>query len=55
MRCTKLGYNGSGILGSDTISASGSIGSFPAAEIPFHFPVVRPYLDAGVAWTRSPA
>ena len=47
----KLGYNGSGILGSDTISASGSNWEFPLLlKYRFHFPVVRPYLDAGVAW-----
>jgi len=47
----KLGFNGSGILGSDTISASGSNWEFPLLlKYRFHFPVVRPYLDAGVAW-----
>jgi opacity protein-like surface antigen len=47
----KLGYNGSGILGSDTISASGSNWEFPLLlKYRFHFSVVRPYLDAGVAW-----
>ena len=46
----KLGYNGSGILGSDTISASGSNWEFPLRlKSRFPFPVVRPYLDAGVA------
>ena len=47
----KLSYNGSGILGSSAISASGSNWEFPLLlKYRFHFPVVRPYLDAGVAW-----
>jgi len=48
----KLGYNGSGIVGTfTTISASGSNWEFPLLlKYRFRFPVVRPYLDAGVAW-----
>jgi len=49
----KLGFTGSGTLAGSptTISASGNNWEFPLLlKYRFHFPVVRPYLDAGVAW-----
>jgi hypothetical protein len=49
----RLSYNGSGNL-VDVFSTSKTTGSnweFPLLlKYRFHFPVVRPYLDAGVAW-----
>ncbi|MGA2742034.1 MAG: outer membrane beta-barrel protein [Bryobacteraceae bacterium] len=49
----RLSYTGSGTLAGNltTISASGSDWEFPLLlKYRFHFPVVKPYLDAGVAW-----
>jgi opacity protein-like surface antigen len=48
----RLGFAGSGTLdGFTTISATGNNWEFPLlAKYRFHFPVVKPYLDAGVAW-----
>lgn len=49
----RLHYNGSA-LGVDTFSTSSTTGNlweFPLLlKYRFHFPVVRPYVDAGVAW-----
>ena len=53
----RLGYTGTGTLGGGltTISASGSDWEFPLLlKYRFHFPVVRPYLDAGAAWDTLP-
>jgi hypothetical protein len=53
----RLSYSGSGILVGNftTISASGSNWEFPLLlKYRFHFPVVRPYLDAGAAWDTLP-
>jgi hypothetical protein len=48
----RLSYSGSGTLdGFTTINATGSNWEFPLLlKYRFHFPVVRPYVDAGVAW-----
>lgn len=50
----RLGFSGSGYGGLptfSTVSASGSNWEFPLLlKYRFHFPVVRPYVDAGVAW-----
>lgn len=53
----RLSYTGSGTLAGNftTISASGSDWEFPLLlKYRFHFPVVKPYLDAGVAWDTVP-
>jgi len=53
----KLSYTGSGTLAGNftTISATGNNWEFPLLlKYRFHFPVVRPYLDAGVAWDALP-
>jgi opacity protein-like surface antigen len=50
----RLGFSGSGYGGLPTfgtVSATGSNWEFPLLlKYRFHFPVVRPYVDAGVAW-----
>jgi hypothetical protein len=50
----RLSYTGAGTLASDifsTSTASGSNWEFPLLlKYRFHFPVVRPFVDAGVAW-----
>ncbi len=49
----RLSYSGSGTLTgiSTTINGAASNWEFPLLlKYRFHFPVVRPYLDAGVAW-----
>jgi hypothetical protein len=49
----RLNYTGSGALANvfTTSSTSGSNWEFPLlAKYRFHFPVVKPYVDAGVAW-----
>ena len=52
----RLSYSGSGnIAGFTTVDASGSDWEFPLLlKYRFHFPVVKPYLDAGVAWDTIP-
>jgi opacity protein-like surface antigen len=41
----------SGAIAFNTVSASGSNWEFPLLlKYRFHFPVVRPYVEAGVAW-----
>ena len=48
----RLEYNSSGGVGGfSTVSGSGSNWEFPLLlKYRFHFPVVKPYVDAGVAW-----
>jgi opacity protein-like surface antigen len=50
----RLSYTGAGTLANgvvETTSTGGSNWEFPLLlKYRFHFPVVRPYLDAGVAW-----
>jgi outer membrane protein W len=49
----RLSYTGSGSLAGvfSTTSATGSNWEFPLLlKYRFHFPVVKPYVDAGVAW-----
>ncbi|MGA3040125.1 MAG: hypothetical protein ABSF54_04955 [Bryobacteraceae bacterium] len=47
----RLSYTGSGGVPFSTVSASGSNWEFPLLlKYRFHLPVVRPFLDAGVAW-----
>ena len=49
----RLSYSGSGILVNSLATASGSGGNweFPLLlKYRFHFPVVRPFVDGGVAW-----
>jgi opacity protein-like surface antigen len=50
----KLSYTGAGTLADgvfETTSTSGSNWEFPLLlKYRFHFPVVKPYLEAGVAW-----
>ena len=47
----RLSYSGSGGVPFSTLSASGSNWEFPLLlKYRFHFPVVKPYVDAGVAW-----
>jgi hypothetical protein len=53
----RLSYTGSGTLAGNftTISATGNNWEFPLLlKYRFHFPVVRPYVDAGVAWDTLP-
>ncbi len=50
----KLNYTGAGTLGTDVFTTSRTSASdweFPLVlKYRFHFPVVRPYVEAGVAW-----
>jgi hypothetical protein len=52
----RLSYSGSGnVAGFTTINGSASDWEFPLLlKYRFHFPVVKPYLDAGVAWDTIP-
>jgi hypothetical protein len=51
-----LEFSGSGEVGTySSISASGSDWEFPLVlKYRFHFPVVKPYLEAGAAWDTIP-